>query len=658
MSGYIYSALPAGRDGFRILRLRPGNADDGVVCDLTSARLGSSELASYDALSYCWGDPNDRITITIDGRELHVTRNLHAALRKLRSVSECRLLWADAVCINQEDAEEKGQQVQLMRDIYRKAERTIVWLGEGSRFTPLGFNLIPRLPNAHRLRIDREDDRPLHYLSAADRDSYDLPSHLSQDWLGLVCIFDLPYFKRIWIVQEVAASRRVEIFCGNDSCSWDELVNSLHACHGLQLSRLYDMSMTPPIHVIDRAKVSVHHGLRWSLLELLVRYRSFNATDKRDKIFALLGLVDSENLSSTSITPNYDRGHTAEMAYTSLARTLLEKSNHLDILSAPQPISSPERRMQLPSWVPDWSLQPQVESLLNFAIPDMTRMAAEGIELPADEPDNEEPRAKLPVLFAATGSSQSTPKFDATKTLLGVEGYVLDEVDRVGMTVNNPYAGVSHSDLINSKSLLSMLAALPRLIFGAAEMSRAWMDWEAITAARTRQHYVTGEPMLDAYWKTFLGGHMACSEDRWPDERNRWETLVRDYRTPARFNLHKSPAAYAVALGAMAGALIVRQWVGTAVDVPPSSELPAELESPSGEMILGRRMFTTRDGFIGLGPQALQTGDCIALCKGGKVPYVLRKVPVGYELIGECYVHGIMQGERFEVQNCGEIWIA
>jgi hypothetical protein len=497
-------------------------------------------------------------------------------------------------------------------------------------------------------------------LSAADRDFYDLPSHLSRDWLGLICIFDLAYFKRNWIVQEVAVSRKVDIFCGSDSCSWDELIQSLDACQGLQLRRLYDISMTPPIYGIDRAKVSFHHGLRWSLLDLLARHRSFNATDKRDKIFALLGLVDSEDGSSASITPNYDHGHTAEMAYTSLATTLLENSNHLDILSVPRGQSSTsEIPSQLPSWVPDWSLQLQVKPLIDFAIPDMARMIEDGIELSADEPDNEATRAEPLIIFAATGSSQSCPKFNARKTLLCLEGYILDEVDRVGMTLNNPYAGMGHSELMNSKSLLSMLSAIPRTMLGAAELSRAWMDWEAITSARSRQHYVTGEPMLDAYWKTFLGGHTACSEDRWAEERNRWEALVRDYRTPARFNLHKSPAAYAVALGAMVGVRLVRQAVGAAVDVPPSSELPADLDSPTNEMMLQRRMFTTtRDGLIGLGPEALQTGDCIALCKGGKVPYVLRKVPEGYELVGESYVHGIMQSERFVEEKCGEVWIA
>jgi hypothetical protein len=141
MSEFIYSPIPASGGGFRILRLRPGSPDDSVECDLIIARLDSSNLLSYDALSYCWGDPDNRETITVHGREQHVTRNLHAALRQLRSVSRDRLLWADAVCINQNDAEEKGKQVQLMRDIYRKAERTIVWLGEGSIFTPAGFKL-------------------------------------------------------------------------------------------------------------------------------------------------------------------------------------------------------------------------------------------------------------------------------------------------------------------------------------------------------------------------------------------------------------------------------------------------------------------------------------------------------------------------------------
>ncbi|KAH8752360.1 heterokaryon incompatibility protein-domain-containing protein [Hyaloscypha finlandica] len=99
MSEFIYSPIPASGDGFRILRLRPGSPDDSVECDVINARLDSSNLLSYDALSYCWGDPDDRETITVHGREQHVTRNLQAALRQLRSVSRDRLLWADAVCI-------------------------------------------------------------------------------------------------------------------------------------------------------------------------------------------------------------------------------------------------------------------------------------------------------------------------------------------------------------------------------------------------------------------------------------------------------------------------------------------------------------------------------------------------------------------------------
>lgn len=475
MSGYTYSAVPAGGDGFRILRLRPGNADEPIACELTFAWLEASYLAPYDALSYCWGDPDDRLTITVHGHEMHVTRNLHAALKQLRSGSGDRLLWADAVCINQNDTEEKGKQVQLMRDIYRKAKRTVVWLGEGSVFTPSGFSLISRLSKAHRLRIERGDNRPLHHLSASDRGTYDLPSHLSRDWLGLLCIFDVPYFKRIWIVQEVAVSKCVDIFCGTDSCSWDELVKSLDACQGLQLRRLYDLSMTPPIYRIHGAKVSFQHGLRWSLLDLLVRHRSFNATDKRDKVFALLGLVDSEDPTSATIIPNYDPSQTAEMAYTRLAWTLLEKSAHLDILSVPRyPVLSPEHRVPLPSWVPDWSLQPQVKPLINFAIPDMTRMMAEGIQLPAEEQDEEESRTDEPfILFSATGSSQFTPKFDVSKSLLCLDGYILDKVDRVGMALRNPYAGVGHSELMNSGSLLSMLSAIPKTILGATEMSRA-----------------------------------------------------------------------------------------------------------------------------------------------------------------------------------------
>jgi len=129
MVRYCYSPLPPGADTFRILSLHPGTKDDPISCELITARLSPLESndTTFEAPSYCWGDASNCLPIRVGAGSLLVTRNLHAALQHLRRPwGPPRRIWADAVCINQDDATEKGGQVQMMRDIYRGASHTVV----------------------------------------------------------------------------------------------------------------------------------------------------------------------------------------------------------------------------------------------------------------------------------------------------------------------------------------------------------------------------------------------------------------------------------------------------------------------------------------------------------------------------------------------------
>jgi hypothetical protein len=207
-----------------VLALYPVIDEGEIACELINQPLLATEDTSYEALSYCWGDVSDRVSITVNGARLGVTRNLHAALRRLRLESEIRWIWADAVCINQDDPFEKSKQVQMMREIYQHASRTLVWLGEGSEHTACGFTLIPRLLKALELKAQTGDDRSFLQLDSEGRTFFDLPPLYALEWRGFLAIFDLPYFKRIWIIQEVAVSSSVEGFCGSDSVAWDDIV--------------------------------------------------------------------------------------------------------------------------------------------------------------------------------------------------------------------------------------------------------------------------------------------------------------------------------------------------------------------------------------------------------------------------------------------------
>ncbi|KAE9362635.1 hypothetical protein N431DRAFT_424407 [Stipitochalara longipes BDJ] len=126
------SHIPLGRivskDEIRILDLLPGNGDDDIECDIRVVAVSGGEL--YEALSYVWGETGDKKAIRVSGRETKITHNLNAALQRLRHPTKTRPLWVDQLCINQWDNDEKAEQVNLMRLIYKRCSQCLIWLGE------------------------------------------------------------------------------------------------------------------------------------------------------------------------------------------------------------------------------------------------------------------------------------------------------------------------------------------------------------------------------------------------------------------------------------------------------------------------------------------------------------------------------------------------
>jgi hypothetical protein len=131
---YRYSPLPLGSD-IRLLRLKPDEDEIAPIqCELFNYSLQKSTKGThlYEALSYVWGDPKETLPIRVDGDQFPVTVKLHEALLRLRDRSIERIIWVDAVCIDQENSQEKEHQIQLMAKIYGQANRVIIWLGEAA----------------------------------------------------------------------------------------------------------------------------------------------------------------------------------------------------------------------------------------------------------------------------------------------------------------------------------------------------------------------------------------------------------------------------------------------------------------------------------------------------------------------------------------------
>lgn len=156
MNQYRYKPLDEARLEIRYLVLLPGSREAPVKALLATAPLAEDNHASFEALSYTWGSPIDPMTIAIQTAELastespvsyvenniaaisskpfgtvSITQNLGHALPYFRYRDRPRVMWIDAICINQQDIGERSRQVQRMADVYTMASRVVVWLGEG-----------------------------------------------------------------------------------------------------------------------------------------------------------------------------------------------------------------------------------------------------------------------------------------------------------------------------------------------------------------------------------------------------------------------------------------------------------------------------------------------------------------------------------------------
>jgi hypothetical protein len=208
----------------RLLILEPGSGQDPIRCSLDQYRL--DKAPQFEALSYAWGDgPKDREVHASD-KILLVSQNLHTALSHLRYSDQTRVLWANAICINQQDTDERTRQVQLMGQIYETAISVIVWLGPEDSRDCRAFELVRAIENrvsGATIRTSKENPDILEALEA----DKNIPA---DGWTHLGVLFSRPYFKRLWVIQEVAKAKSAAVLCGNKSISYEALFAAHQYC--------------------------------------------------------------------------------------------------------------------------------------------------------------------------------------------------------------------------------------------------------------------------------------------------------------------------------------------------------------------------------------------------------------------------------------------
>ena len=607
---YVYRPLDDG--DVRLIELHPGTGRDPVNCNILHVSL--KDNPTYEALSYCWGDPTREFEISCNSAQLNVTNNLLLALSYLRYTDRPRTLWVDAICINQDNIDERNVQVRLMRDIFHRSQCTVVWLGEEAQNSAAAIHLVRSLARTSQKSPKNGPKCPAWYHGVDN-----LPPLYSETWRALSTLLRRPWFYRAWIVQEVAVSKDTEVRCGEDSISWRELHNAVAYLLDVGIFFMFPEDTTYQMLMIAGTQQQFAKGVKPRLLSLLLRNRSFSATDPRDMVFTLFALADSSDVKSLGVEPNYHL--TTEQIYKSLAIALLKNRKDLDLFNAPRVLER-SRIKGLPSWAPDWSTS---DACVPFGF-----LGTFGLR----DSDGSKPRLD----YHAAGSSTSSPLFNEDKNILRLAGIKIDRIEATGELFHARYRkGVSH---------------MAQLFRQSCEMIELLITWQKVACVRSRDRYVTGEKRLDAYWQTICAGYMPEGYDRARKEFYRWNKFLHPFNFALKVFGRLFPHHETENWSNWIFFFLFR--IGQSLSGVPPSKIPQIGFPPQMVSCNYRRMIRTQKGYIGLAPRYAQAGDWIVVCKGGKLPLVVRLGPEGnyWQLIGESYVHGLMKGELWDEGRC------
>ncbi|KAH4603212.1 hypothetical protein HBI52_103290 [Parastagonospora nodorum] len=370
------------RAQIRLLRLHPGDFNDPIDCDIKVTTYAKS-IKKYEAISYCWGNAEDTVPLTCNGVRTLVTRNLHDALRRFRPArgTAARLLWADALCINQKDYEEKGKQVGRMGEVFANASRVLVWLGGDVDDTTATdtFAMIREI-NQYLGEVFIQCRQNLNAMPVLSKP---YPICLEENkWHGVAALLKSSWFSRVWTIQEAALAKECTVFWGHAEIEAADIIELCLWCGRKQdlghiLGEFAKAPSFPQVYLnfltyelyrsgysgsgkwfesrplsADFAKYElVDHP--W--LSLLDRCSSLNATDARDYIYAFLGCPAA---ISDNNHPYLEADYTISKdgLYKRVARILLHspKEGPWVLHAVRQQDREELMRSRTTSWVPSW----------------------------------------------------------------------------------------------------------------------------------------------------------------------------------------------------------------------------------------------------------------------------------------------------------------
>ncbi|MCJ1393786.1 hypothetical protein MMC18_006662 [Xylographa bjoerkii] len=513
--------------------------------------------------------------------EIMITENLAQALQLHRHEIEPHCLWADQLCIDQQNIPERSAQVRIMKLIFEKAHAVHCWLG----LEPFGAKDGMAAWKKLNVVCQKFSDATGSVSEMSMRKGYECIDIYDaailgpcgdivdrQLWEAIFVFLRNPWWHRTWIVPEVSGKKDPRIVFQGLTLGlrimsfallsvWIRLSEHMGGRRSLTIysNLLVDFSnaLAQPGKLLKLANIrgkTLQDQLK--LIAILRETRLSVATDPRDKVFAAVACMSVVKESSL-LAPDYSSS--IRIVYGRVVEYMIRRSNNLKIFAAVQHVEA-KLSADLPSWIPDWRMTWEMPVHASYASPDS--------------------------LYNASGSTQAQARFDINYVELRVAGVSVDTIRAVSTFCNNEARFWGQSGIDNFLPFIRDWYALAVQVFGIL--------------------YRTGVSTLDAF----------CI------------TMVMDYKLNPKKRGNTMPTSF----------------TGDRPDDMDDILQDASRYYPLFATA-SQRFLVSQDGYMGLCPWNTQIGDKIFILLGGEMPAVLRPVEGGYWFIGFAYVHGLMDGE-------------
>jgi hypothetical protein len=611
---------------FRLLRIQRKIPFLPVSAELISCDMESNP--SYHAISYAWAHgPQDDRTIICNGMRLLVKGNVYDILQHCSSFYKPQVIWIDTVCIDQANPKEKTIQVRKMQEIYSRAAHVLVCLG--SEAADLANSLILELRNMHQQFGDTIFAR--HVVDFLKRQKTDI--YLRARIRALRDLAYHPWFRRVWVVQEVVVARQVTVCYSRHGVPWsdfNEHWKSLQRLIGTFFTLLStDTDNTLSINafsagspnlgimslpLIAAQRLDYHCYGPQRISRLLQIFAAREATVPVDKVFALLGmarnystdlrrLIDYENMTEDDQSINM---------LLNLANFLVDNQEAMDVLSFAG-IGSHGHNSDLPSWVVDWTKERTETPLFPYFV-------------------------RPTVQYCATRSMPFSMIRASSRRQVTVRGHVIDEIHSIASL---PLPSATETTLDPT------MAALTPYPTTALQHARQYIQ-------DPYEHGID-QPLEEAVWRTLIGdrthSHRPAPPIYGASFFERFE-CIQDAAQIARS--HRAANIFADSiyeeLHAKWGTERILQF---AKEARIFEEIDHLFDHAKGSNPLV--FATTKKEYIGMVPAMSRVGDVedegdvVCLLYGMHVPCVMRKHEGNWQLVGAAYIHGLMDGEGLDL---------